>query len=69
MESYQEAGALLIAVGEQMMRNDLCAYAAMDGCSDQALIESLMKNGIAQERAEVLIGLDLGVVIDYIHGH
>lgn len=67
--TYQELGALLIAVGTVMARRDLCVQAATDGFSNGELIRVLSHHKIDSETAEVLVKLDLHQVIDYVAGY
>lgn len=64
--TYQELGALLIAVGSVMAERGLCAGAALDGNSDDELIQAITAQDIPVERAKYLITLDLDTVVNYM---
>ena len=65
--TYREVGALLMAVGEEMMRNNVCAPAALDGSAEEFFVD-LMEGtiGINEERAKQLLTLDLHDAIDFM---
>lgn len=64
--TYAEVGALLLAVGKNMILNDLCAGAATDMHSTKFLVEEMSMNGVDIKRAEQLVNLDLHVAVDFI---
>ncbi len=54
--TYEEVGAMLIAIGTQMMQRNLCAGAARDGCSNNEMRQQLIGElHIDEERVECLL--------------
>lgn len=53
--TFKEKGALLIALGEQVMRHELRVAATVDGNSDKELTESMTKNGVDGEMATQIL--------------
>jgi hypothetical protein len=64
--TYEEIGALLMAIGQVMREDNLCAGAARDGFSDTVLQMLLVdKYQIDEERAEALIKLTNEEILEY----
>lgn len=64
--TYQEIGALLCAVGEQMMDCGVCAGAVQDGNGDDDLVKTMRKHGIKEDRARELCRVDLLEAVEYV---
>jgi|GEM_PF-6949264 len=64
--TYPEIGALLIAIGTEMQRNDVCAGAARDGSADQIMLKQIMKQGVDKLTAEALLEFPTPDAINYI---
>ena len=64
-----EKGALLIAVGKQMIQRDLMAGAALDGNSDEQLVKTMMENGMGGALAKSILLLDLGLFVEAVDGN
>lgn len=64
--TYQEIGAFLIAIGNVMSQNNLCAGAANDGGNDLEIEEILLSEGVSEDRIRTVSAMPLEFAISYI---
>jgi hypothetical protein len=63
-----EKGAFLVALGTVMARQDLLADAALDGNSDDDLVDIMMENGLDATVAGRFLSMDHGALTEAIDG-
>lgn len=60
-------GALLVAIGHHMMAHGVCAHAALDGTSDDALVASILEEGagMSEKEARAMLKVELSDAINF----